>query len=535
MDLVLDLRDDLTDSDIAAVGRDYGLTLHDNSIFSKELDKIELASISGLDVAALLARMRGDARIEHAELQSYAFASFVPNDPLYAEKQWHIKRVGAEEAWNMGCGRGVTVAVIDTGVACFDKGPFSRGTDLSGTRCTGGYNFVNDTPQAADDHGHGTHVAGTIAQTTNNGKGAAGLAYCATLMPIKVLSGRGYGSLSDVAEGIRFAAKNGAQVINMSLGGRGSSPVLASAVKYAIDRGVIVIAAAGNNGRTVEYPGAYPGVIAVSATDSNDRIAWFSSRGKEVFIAAPGVAVTQQTVCNGGRDRCEIFGTFNGTSMAAPHVAGAAALLVGAGVTNADKVASALASSARTQSNTEHFGAGILNVSSALRSVFWQHFGLRLAALAALAIWVRNRIRKQRGKGVLGFGPLVAAFASGVGLLFVVPLLGFLPRAGAIAPVLEVLSRPVGEWSFFLSPSLHKFLPLASAIPTFALAALGFGTRARSLIGGFALGSAALLVQLAISADVATVYGSFGLRLFAIVNALACIWVARHGLDAKAA
>ncbi len=160
-----------------------------------------------------------DPRVEHVEPMAVYRETFVPNDPLYASKQWHLRRVGAERAWSYTCGQGVTVAVIDTGIACFDKGPFSRGTDLAGTRCEGGWNFVNDTAQAADDQGHGTHVAGTIAQTTNNGVGAAGLAFCASLMPVKVLNKQGFGSVANVAEGIRFAADEGAQVINLSLGG----------------------------------------------------------------------------------------------------------------------------------------------------------------------------------------------------------------------------------------------------------------------------------------------------------------------------
>ncbi len=153
-------------------------------------------------------------------------ASFVPDDPLYASKQWHLARVGAESAWRYTCGQGVKVAVVDTGIACFDKGPFSRGSDLAGTRCEGGWNFVDDSPEAYDDQGHGTHVAGTIAQTTNNGVGTAGLAFCATLMPIKVLNRQGFGSVADVAEGIRFAADEGAQIINMSLGGPIKSRIL---------------------------------------------------------------------------------------------------------------------------------------------------------------------------------------------------------------------------------------------------------------------------------------------------------------------
>src|SRR5262249_43243121 len=159
-----------------------------------------------------------------------------------------------------------------------------------------------------DDHGHGTHVAGTIAQTTDNGKGVAGMAFCANLMPTKVLTRQGWGTVADVAEGIRYAADHGAQVINLSLGGPIKSSILEDAVEHAYKKGVTVVGAAGNSGRSVGWPAAYDGVIAVSATDANDRIAWFSSRGPELSIAAPGVGVTQQTVCEGGRNHCELFG-----------------------------------------------------------------------------------------------------------------------------------------------------------------------------------------------------------------------------------
>jgi serine protease len=189
-----------------------------------------------------------DPRIEVVEPLIRFDALFTPNDPKFGE-QWHMSRVGAERAWEYTCGRGVTVAVIDTGVACFDKAPFMRGTDLVATPCAPGYNFVDKNELAADDHGHGTHVAGTIAQSTNNAFGASGVAHCATLMPVKVLSRQGWGTSADVAEGIRFAADHGAHVINMSLGSPQKSAVIERAIRYAIDKGVIVVAAAGNTGR----------------------------------------------------------------------------------------------------------------------------------------------------------------------------------------------------------------------------------------------------------------------------------------------
>ncbi len=363
-EIVVDVRDDASEADVAELGRTYGIALTPNSPWSEAHDKLEDARVAPADQARVLEALARDPRVEHAEAMSVLRASFVPDDPLYDAKQWHLKRVGAERAWEYSCGRGVTVAIIDTGVACWDKGPFSRGTDLTGTRCGRGYDFVNDRDEASDDHGHGTHVAGTIAQTTNNGKGAAGLAFCANLRPIKVLTRQGWGTVADVAEGIRFAADEGAQVINLSLGGPIKSRILEDAVTHALGRGVVIVAAAGNSGRSVGYPAAYDGVVAVSATDANDKIAWFSSRGPEVTIGAPGVAVTQQTICDGGKNHCEVFSTYNGTSMASPHVAGAAALLIAEGVTDPGAVRAALAAGARPKDDASLYGAGILDVGA---------------------------------------------------------------------------------------------------------------------------------------------------------------------------
>jgi serine protease len=464
--------------------------------------------------------------------------TFVPNDPLYAGKQWHLKRVGAEQAWNYTCGQGVTVAVIDTGVACFDKGPFSKGTDLAGTRCEGGWNFVSDSREAYDDQGHGTHVAGTIAQTTNNGMGAAGLAYCSTLMPVKVLNKQGFGSTANVAEGIRYAADNGAQVINMSLGGPIKSRILEDAVNHALSKGVVVVAAAGNSGRKVGWPAAYPGVIAVSATDDTDKIAFFSSRGPELAIAAPGVAVTQQTICNGGQNKCEIFGTFNGTSMASPHVAGVAAMIESLGVTNVDAVRSALTSSAREPkggADPKLYGAGILDGGAAAAHVFWGHLFARVIALAGLAWLVRRRIVKRGGKFVRSAGSTLGALAAGIGLMPFAPLAGLLTQSGKLREFVELAMRPLGEWdAIVFGAGMHRWLLFASALPVIALSAVGFASRrTRPFIGGVALGSAALLAQMAWSADVAFIGGTLLGRAWAVGNALICLWIARLALDGK--
>jgi serine protease len=522
-DIVVDLDDSLAAEDVARLEKRYGL--HPNSAYSPDHDRLDLGVVSADDEDRILDAIAPEPGVAHAERMEVFRASFVPDDPLYAE-QWHLKRVGAEAAWEYGCGRGVTVAVVDTGVACFDKGPFSRGSDLAGTRCEGGYNFVADSSDAYDDQGHGTHVAGTVAQTTNNGKGTAGLAFCARLMPVKVLNRFGWGTLADVAEGVRFAADHGAQVINLSLGGSSKSRILEDAVRYAQKQGALVVAAAGNSGKKVGYPAAYDGVVAVSATDANDRIAWFSSRGPQVAIAAPGVGVIQQTICEAGRNKCELFGTFSGTSMASPHVAGGAALLMGLGVTNAGVVRDALLSSARTDvaggtasEQPELYGAGILDVGSGIQHLFFRRVVLRLGWVVGILWWLWQRIRRRRGRMLMTGGAVVGALFGSVGLVPVLPLFHLLPRLGASRWLGELLTRPFGEWDMGWSAGLHRWLPLANAVPVgIALAVLFGARRLRPTLGGFAVGTAALLA-----------------RLWLVANALVCLWFARVSLEAAKA
>ncbi len=540
-EIAVDLRDDASAADIADIDAKYGVAMRPNSVWSISNDKLEVADVDPSVESATIASLSRDRRVEHAEPMALYRASFVPNDPLYASKQWHLQRVGAETAWHYTCGRGITVAVIDTGIACFDRGPFSRGTDLAGTRCEGGWNFVDDSSEAYDDHGHGTHVAGTIAQTTNNAVGTAGLAYCATLMPVKVLTKQGFGTVANVAEGIRYAADEGAQVINLSLGGPMKSGILEDAVKHALAKGVVIVAAAGNSGRSVGWPAAYPGVVAVSATDSNDKIAWFSSRGPEVSIAAPGVGVTQQTVCNGGRDKCEVFGTFNGTSMASPHVAGVAAMVEALGVTDSVSVRGALESAARhpagsgNDDDKELLGSGILDAAAAVSHVYWNHLALRAMALLGLAFVVVRHIRRRGAKVTRTPGAIFGALAASVGLFPLSPLLGLSPHAGGVVAFVELVARPLGEWDLVLvGAGLHRWLLLASALPALVLTGLGFASRrVRPLIGGIALGTAALLVQMAWAGDAAFVGGTFLWRVWAVTNALVCLWLARTALVAR--
>ncbi len=300
---------------------------------------------------------------------------FLPNDPKY-RYQWHLDQIHMPEAWSKNQGDGVIVAVLDTGVTPVE--------DLSGTELVAGWNFADNNADTHDDHGHGTHVAGTIAQTTHNELGVAGVAYRAKIMPIKVLSGSGSGSVGGIAEGIRWATDHGARVINMSLGGPFYSQVLARAVRYAADHGVVVVCAAGNDGRgKVSYPAANSGAIAVAATQFDETTTFYSNWGKEIFIAAPGGntrldqnndgvpdGVLQNTVTPGNTDKHDYL-LFMGTSMASPHVAGVAALLLSAGARDPAEVKrlieqTAYRPTAYRGKQDPHYGAGIIQASAAL-------------------------------------------------------------------------------------------------------------------------------------------------------------------------
>jgi len=224
--------------------------------------------------------------VEYAEPNYLAYALMVPNDPYY-RYQWHFdnsayRGINLEAAWNISAGSGVTVAVIDSGI--------SQGSDLANTCFVPGYDFVNNDSNPKDDHGHGTHIAGTVAQSTNNNSGVAGIAFNACLMPVKALNRYGSGSYSDVADGIIWAADHGDKVINLSLGGSADSQTLENAVAYAYNHDVVVVAAAGNSGSSsVNYPAAYDDyVIAVGATQYNENLAPYSNRGSSLDLVAPG-------------------------------------------------------------------------------------------------------------------------------------------------------------------------------------------------------------------------------------------------------
>ena len=292
----------------------------------------------------------------------------VPNDPLYGQ-QWNFRSINLEGAWSETQGEGITVAVIDSGV--------SRVPDLEQTQLVEGYDFVNDKIDAFDDNGHGTHVAGTIAQSTNNNYGVTGIAYKAKIMPLKVLSAGGGGTVSDIAEAIKFAADHNADIINLSLGGSGESDLMQEAIDYAYSKGVVLIAAAGNAGQnSAGYPGRYPKVLGVAALDAAGNKTPYSNYGAGVDIAAPGGLIEGENEVGGILQNTidpetgdAIFAALQGTSMATPHVAGVAALIKASGVTEPDQIINILKASSRKVSDDplNYFGAGHLDAANAVQ------------------------------------------------------------------------------------------------------------------------------------------------------------------------
>lgn len=256
----------------------------------------------------------GDAGATQPPVQAAA-----TNDPKWSS-MWGLQRLGAESVWQTTRGASdVKVAVVDTGVSRHVDLPESQilaGVDTSGEGGTDG---------RTDGHGHGTHVTGTIVASVDNAIGVAGLAPGVTILPVKVLKANGSGTSSAVAQGIIYAANQGADVISMSLGGDYSS-VIATAVQYAISKGSLPIAAAGNSrtsGSPVSYPAALPGVVGVAATASDDTYAYFSNAGSYVDIAAPGEGIW--STLPAGK-----YAAWSGTSMATPHVSAVAALIISA-------------------------------------------------------------------------------------------------------------------------------------------------------------------------------------------------------------
>jgi len=286
----------------------------------------------------------------------YKATAFGPATDAYLQNQWNLDRIRAQQAWQITTGDvAVKVAILDTGV-------HPAAEDLSSTSFAAGWDFVDQDDQPTDLNGHGTHIAGIIAQSTNNGIGTAGIAYSTTIMPIKVLDDTGSGYTSRIIEGIYYAAHHQADVINMSFGYpatlRDPGLPLHGAIRYANAKGITLVAAAGNQGfkNAVSYPAAYPEVIGVGATRFDNQVTSYSNKGVEVELVAPGGDLSVDQNGDGFPDGIlqeslseRTFGYYyaQGTSMAAAHVSAVAALLIALKVDSPLRVRNILRDTAR--------------------------------------------------------------------------------------------------------------------------------------------------------------------------------------------
>jgi len=373
--------------------------------------------IHARDPAAAMARLRTRSDVAYAVPNVVAHASQLPlpDDPGrsttaggWQDVQWNFLASGfgidAPSAWQHAADAGhpgalgVTVAVLDTGVAYKNAGRYHLSPDLGGTRFARGYDFVRRGPSGLDRNGHGTHVASTIAETTNNGVALTGLAYNARIMPVRVLDSQGEGDASTIADGVRFAARRGAQVINLSLEfssdvGASEIPELLSALDYAHRKGALVVAASGNEAHTsVAYPARAPHVVSVGATTIHGCLSDFSNDGRGLDLVAPGGGadadvpgdpnchptdppgpdIFQMTYLGSSLTRFGLPSGYEGTSMAVPHVSATAALIIASRVLGAHPTPGRLearlkqtASDLGPPGYDTRYGVGIINAGRA--------------------------------------------------------------------------------------------------------------------------------------------------------------------------
>lgn len=283
---------------------------------------IQVVKIPRNKVKEAVKAYRAEAGIQFAEPDYIAEAFYSPRDPAFS-RQWGMSKIRAPDAWNVTNGEGsLKIAILDTGIDQDHE-------DLAG-KIMANMNFTpSDT---VDDRvGHGTHVAGIAAAMTDNDKGVAGVGFNSRLMNVKVLADDGSGNASWIAAGIIWAANNGANIINLSLGSGFPSDTMKQAVDFAWSKGVVIVAAAGNSNSSLPiFPAFFDNVIAVAATDEKDARATFSNFGPWVDVAAPGVNIFSTLPNHDNVFGVKNYGPLNGTSMAAPHVAGTAALVMAA-------------------------------------------------------------------------------------------------------------------------------------------------------------------------------------------------------------
>jgi serine protease len=364
----------------------------------------------GDSVRATIAELQKDPNVAYAVPNWHAHAAAEPTNDPDVRLQWNLfgsYGINVAEAWTLADGlgapggRGAVVALLDSGVAYERRGRYRRAPDLRRATFVHPWDFVGRDSHPDDQYGHGTHVAGTIAQTTNNEVGTAGIAYNAKIMPLRVLDSRGEGDSATIARAIRFAARKRVDVINLSLEfpayvRSAEIPDVVNALRYAQRRGVLVVAAAGNQTDiAVAYPARVHSVVAVGATTVTGCQADYSNAGEDLDLMAPGGGIdapNSDSAWDAAHCKPDAFGrpivqqtfkrprkvqkfgfprNFEGTSMATPHVAAIAALVIatnrlGPNPTPAE-VERHLEATARPTDRPDRYGAGLVDAAAALR------------------------------------------------------------------------------------------------------------------------------------------------------------------------
>ncbi|MGJ7921648.1 S8 family peptidase [Neobacillus sp. LXY-4] len=338
-----------------------GIIKEINGSIIRKLDTTIVFRSKTMSTKELINYFNGLENVDFAEPNYlYLQNEIGPNDLLYQEQyQWNLPVIRTEVGWDVSRGlEDVIIAVVDTGVDL-------NHPDLK-NRLIKGYNVIENNDYPDDDNGHGTHVAGIIASETNNEEGVAGITWFNKIMPVKAMEAKGYGTTFDIAKGIVWAVDHGADVINLSLGNYQPSALMEQAVKYAYDRDVVLVSAAGNdNSSQSSYPASYREVLAVSAIDYNGQRASFSNYGDYVDVAAPGVQIPS-TYFN------QQYAALSGTSMASPHVAGLAGLIRSVNPDLSNKqvmnIIKRTAYDLGTKGNDIEFGRGLIDVRKALEN-----------------------------------------------------------------------------------------------------------------------------------------------------------------------
>ncbi len=402
-EVLVKFRGGISKGEIADLSSKYGAT-----VLSTHRGGVRrLRAPAGKTEQEIISLLERDPRVEYAELNTICHAFMTPNDPYYSY-QWHFPKIKCSTAWDISTGSGVVVGILDCGIAYEDYPVpsyelntvqsgvtnYMQAPDLAGTAFTAGYDFVNDDSHPNDNNGHGTHLAGTVAQTTNDGYGVAGVAFDCTLMPVKVLDYTGSGTANWLADGLYWATDHGAQVINMSMGwpaGYNPGSTVQNAIIYAYNHGVVLVAASGNSGvGTISYPAKYSQVIAVGATRYDDQLVYYSQYGNEQEVVAPGGdlnvdqngdgygdGVLQQTFENYEPGPPEVLADpttfswwfFHGTSMSCPHVVAVVAMMIANNQTGIENIRTILHETAVDLGSSgwdQYYGYGLIDAYAAL-------------------------------------------------------------------------------------------------------------------------------------------------------------------------